>query len=412
MLIRFLSRNTRGSAVALVACSGFAMLAGAATTVPKPPATICVGANCVSGPVVPGNIKWHPGHYVWVSGPGFPSRVQASTYALLNATANNSNLAGIQIIFKWADLEGATAGDYSAGFAMMDALLAKLAALPHPKRLMISVIERSFGTANGGQPNGLIPQYVINMPSGVAVAQTGSNWSGGLNAIARLDNPAVMDRLIALAQAYGKRYDSNPLVEMYGPMDESAVGGGAGINASAYVTQMQRLYAATSQAWPSTLVRWRLNFAPADSADQTMLSLLAFAKTLPNSAIGGPDPEVPLPIDSASYPSGVRVIQANMVFRGLQSSSHAVIPKYEDLRAKMPWVGEYQGAPRIGAGNVLPNDFGSYEINVMHASHIVYIYNTWTPYNTSSSDPHKWAAQLAYIDSVNGQTYAGVTPPK
>jgi hypothetical protein len=406
MLIRFFSRNVRGSAVALAACGGLAVLAVAAATVPKPPATVCVGANCVSGPVVPGNIKWHPGHYVWVSGPGYPSKVESAAFGLLNATAKDANVAGVQIIFKWSELEGSK-GDYSAGFAAIDRLLAKLASLPNPKRLMISVIERSFGTAGGGPPNGLLPQYILDMPNGYAVAAPGSSWSGALNAIARLDNPAVMDRLIALAQAYGQRYNSNPLVEMYTPMDESAVSGGAGLNFSSYVTQIQRLYAATSQAWPNTLVRWRLNFAPNEDA---MLTLMSFARTLPNSAIGGPDPEIPLPLPS-SYPSSVRVIQANMMFRGLQPISSAAIQKYEDLRGKMPWVGEYQGAPRFGAGYVLPNDFGNYEINVMHASHLVYLYNTWSPYGSSSSDPHKWWAQLAYIDSTNGQTSA-VTPPK
>jgi hypothetical protein len=405
------STSVRLSALALAASGGFVMLAVAATTTPKPPSTICVGANCVSAPVVAGNIKWHPGHYVWMSGPGFPANVQASTYALLDSTAKDTNLAGIQVMFKWADLEGAKAGDYSAGFAMVDALLAKMASEPNPKHLMISVTERSFGTASGAAPVGLLPQYIINMPNGDVVAPAGATWAGALNAIARLDNPAVIDRLIALAQAYGARYNSNPLVEMYGPMGESAISGNAGINASAFVTQMERLYAATAAAWPNTLMRWHLNFAPADSADQEMLALMTFAQQYPTSVIGGPDPEVALPLTSA-YPVGTRVIQANMVFRGLQSSSSVLLQKYADLRGKLPWVGEYQGGPTVGAGYVLPADFGNYEINLMHASYCVYIYNTWTPANTSASDPHKWAAQLAYIDSTGGKTYGDITPPK
>jgi hypothetical protein len=402
------SKSVRLRVFAAAACGGFAVIAGAATT-PKPPASICIGSNCATAPGVGGEIKWHPGHYVWISGPGYSAKVQSATAGVLAQTAKDSNLAGIQIIFKWAELEGATAGDYSAGFAMVDGLLAQLAKQPVPKRLMMSVMERSFGTPSGTPPTGLLPQYVINMGSnGYVVAPKGSTWSGGLNAIARLDNSAVMDRLIALAQAYGKRYNNNALVEMYSPMDESAVGGSANLNWTNYVTQMKRLYTATSAAWPNTLIRWRLNFAPADSADQVMLGLLATAKSLPNSAIGGPDPEVPAPLPS-TYPVGVRVIQANMVFRGLQANSKLIVPKYTDLRGNTPWVGEYQGGASIGAGSVLPDDFGNYEINTMHASHIVYIYNTWMP--SSSSDPHRWAAQLAYIDSTRGETYTGAKAP-
>jgi len=127
--------------------------------------------------------------------------------------------------------------------------------------------------------------------------------------------------------------------------------------------------------------------------------------------LGGPDPETPVPL-AANYPVLTRVVQANMVFRGLQTSSTALIPVFPDLRGKLPWVGEYQGGPGIGAGYVLPNNFGSYEITVMHASHVVYLYNTWTPSNTAASDPHKWAAQLAYIDSTGGKTYAGGPVPQ
>ncbi len=391
------------SLVAVATTAAFAVLASAATT-PSPPPRICIGNNCVQTPT--GNIKWNPGHYVWVGGPGYDSRIQANTSAFLSSTAKDPNVAGIQVIFRWAELEGDTPGDYSRGFALLDGLLAKLAARPVPKHLMIGVGDRTFGGGLSSVPAGLYPAYIVNMPNGVAVAPVGSHWAGSLNTMVHMDNPAVVDHFIALIQAYGQRYNSNPLLEMVTPWGESAVSSSAGINGPAFLEQMKRTYAAASQAWPNTLLRWPLNWA---GSDQSILSILAFARTLPQSAIGGPDPEVPLPLMS-DYPSGVRTIQANQVFRGLSSGSNSA-PAYEDLRGKMPWVGEYQGGARIGVGSVLPQDFGNYEINVMHASHLIYMYNTWAPANTPANDPHKWMAQLTYIHSTNGATSLSVTAP-
>jgi hypothetical protein len=49
---------------------------------------------------------------------------------------------------------------------------------------------------------------------------------------------------------------------------------------------------------------------------------------------------------------------------------------------------------------------------VMHASYVVYMYNTWAPGGTPANDPHKWYSQLAYIDSTNGQTFRDTTTSK
>jgi hypothetical protein len=388
----------------LAATAAFAALALAATT-PRPPTNLCIGANCA--PTPSGGIKFHPGDYIFVGGPGYSSSVQSTTMSILNQTSKNTNVMGIQVAFKWVELEGAKAGDYSAGFALIDGLLAKLASMPTPKRLMILFWDSAYGTAGGGPPTNLLPQYIIDMPNGAVVAPQGSHWAGSLVAMARLDNPAVIDRLIALAQAYGNRYNSNPLVEMYSPESESSVSSNAGLNMPVFYTQMKRLYAAAAQAWPNTALRWNLNYTPGNN-DRVMLDLFAAARALPQSVIGGPDPEIPLPLQP-DYPADTRTIQANKVFRGLQSAS-TNLQAYEDLRGKIPWVGEYQGAPRIGVGSVLPADFGTYEINVMHAQYLVYLYNTWAPSNTQPNDPHKWMAQLAYIDSTHGATYPFTAP--
>jgi hypothetical protein len=404
MIGKRVSRRARLCAATLAATATVTLIASAATT-PRPPAKVCIGTNCVTAPTTSGAIKFHPGSYVWVSATAY-AKEQPYVFSLLNSVANDSSVSGVQVVFRWSELEGATAGDYSAGFALVDALLAKMASLPTPKRLMLLVAERTYGTADGNPPVGLLPQYIINMPNGAIVAPKGSHWAGSLVSMARLDNPAVIDRLIALAQAYGNRYNSNPLMEMYAPMGESAVSGSAGLNSSVFIQQMQRLYAGAAQAWPNTALRWELNWVPA--SDATMASVLEFAKTLPQSVIGGPDSEGPLPVPAGQFgPSSTT--QSARVFQGLPSGSGAAAQMFPDQRGQMPWIGEYEAAGNCcGSGGILPAAFAQFQINSLHASYLVYMQNTYLPSGTSSSDPHKWGAQLAYINSTQGATYPGV----
>src|ERR1700742_2165325 len=131
MFFMSVSKSVRGALFA-VACGGMAVIAGAATT-PKPPATICIGSNCATAPAVSGDIKWTPGFYVSIKDPGWD---QATAYSVLDQTGSNANVKGIQVMFRWADLEGATAGDYSKGFAAIDALLSKMGSEKNQKHLI------------------------------------------------------------------------------------------------------------------------------------------------------------------------------------------------------------------------------------------------------------------------------------
>jgi hypothetical protein len=139
------------------------------------------------------SIKWHPGHYV-MFGAG-DSRAQ-----VLNNIAeigDEPSIKGVQVRIRWYDLETAK-GVYD--FSDIDAYLAKLRAQPTRKQLVVRVIDRAFNTDS---PTGIVPGYLRT-----------TTYNGGLirsktGYVARLWEPAVMDRLIALHQAIGRRYDDD-----------------------------------------------------------------------------------------------------------------------------------------------------------------------------------------------------------
>jgi len=355
---------------------------------------------------VSGAVKFHPGHYVHISlsVARWDATYQAKAFAILDSIGGDDEVKGVQImLYPWY-LEG-TQGDYSAGFKIVQAILDKCASLTFPKRLILCVYDRTFGTATGSTPGNVYPAYWITNGY-IKVAPAGSAWSGSLTSIPLLDTATVMDRLIAMSQAYGAKFDSHPLFEMWSPMGETTTGS-AGLSVSGLITQYGRLMAATRVAWPTTLQRFMANFL--GTYDQ-MAALLATARSIGGIAVGGPDPEamndgsaVPTPLPS-NYPTNVKTITTALVFRGLNKvDANTAVAKYTDLRTLMPWCSEIQGS----CGTILPAGYIAYERTTMHAWHIVHLYNDYLPSGVGAGDPHRWTAQRAAIHAVAGATNTG-----
>lgn len=142
--------------------------------------------------------KWHPGHYVM-----FPINTTL-TGALRNISeiGDEPHIKGVEVRIMWHDLER-SAGVYD--FSEIDALLRRLKAQPTTKRLVVRITDRRYDTSS---PNGIVPDYMRSNPKyngGVVRSRVGY--------VARLWEGPVMDRLIALYQHIGWRYDSNPYFE-------------------------------------------------------------------------------------------------------------------------------------------------------------------------------------------------------
>jgi hypothetical protein len=264
-------RAFAAATAALIAC-------GVSAKEPKQPAKICIeGArNCgtTPEPATTDGIKWHPGHYVYlddiVSASNIAQRRKAHFSQISKLDADPA-VKGIKLQIYWAALEGPKAGDYSQGFEVLDAYLEKLGSLKNPRRLMLVISERSFGTYNETRMDAIkaiLPEYIVTAPEyGYAFG----DGSGGLGLAAKIWQQPTMDRLIALSQALAKRYDNHPLFEMVG-FDETTFGlPGSGFDLAAYQAQLERWFEASSKVWKHTQLRLNANFSGSDAKMRALI---------------------------------------------------------------------------------------------------------------------------------------------
>lgn len=296
-----------------------------------------------------GAIKFNPGHYMYTdkllrNASDLSSRTTAVISQINTQICPYPEITGLQVHITWAVLEP-TQGGYSTGFSTVDQIYNALANCQ--KRLMLVLHERMW---NSVDPNPYVPAYIqtsaygpVQSP-GTCVSGTASGYrkggvilangtaclfGSGLGVYPVIYESAVMDRLIALSQAYGARYNSAsyPYFEMWSPMEElgGSPDGGFGFSNAALSTQVARLFTATRPAWPNTALRlkanWNLTIAQQCALIRDTLAPL-------NVSVGGPD----------TLPSSH--IWTNQVFSNYSSVC-------QDFRGVVPWVAEIQN-PELG----------------------------------------------------------------
>jgi hypothetical protein len=337
---------------------------------PLPPHSLCVDNNCVASAVSTNDsdyVKWNPGHYMLLDGIASDAATRTRHFDQIAALANEPNIRGVKLMLYWGDLERSK-GDYSSGFSIVDAYLAKLA--PLKKRLILSVQDRAFGAYSPTSLTRYFPAYITTDPSyGV------TPWSNGI--IARVWVPATTDRLILLSKAMANRYDANPYFEMF-QGEESAIAvtaGTDGYSIPAALSQMKRWITASDEVWKHTIVRVCANWIGSNEQAIDLINHAASNKT----AIGGPDV---IPHEN---------IQANVVFNGKVGGV--------DHRGTIPWVSEIQ-APELGGkdGNYTPKELYNHAMSEVGTQYFVWYRNTW-----AGGDAQKWdSGMLPFIRSING----------
>jgi hypothetical protein len=284
-------------------------------------------------------IKFHPGHYIELdSGSGGGLSNWLATIASLKGAAG---VVGVMLIQPWAHLEFAEnaysqgSGLSAQGFAMIDQLLA--ACQSAGLQFMLGVGDRSFGAAKTySEPSsfGELPSYFDDLATatgapGYIDAPSGTTWTGSLQMIAKLWDPAVMQRYIALTRAYGARYDANRRFEMWAT-SETAIGvplGVGGFTEAAYIAQLQAWMAAARSAFPTSGLRVSANFL---STVEQMTTLFGTAERYA-VGVGGPDVKV----DFSTFPS-----TSNLVFSGYQGTT--------DYRGVLSWISEAETPDESG----------------------------------------------------------------
>lgn len=208
---------------------------------PLAPSVLCVDENCTSSDQqgTGKGIKWHPGHYMLT----FIDSPQSN----LDDLRSEPYVLGAQIRYKWVDLEPRK-GVYD--FSLIESDLRYLQSMPTPKRLVAQILDIKFNTTN---PRGIIPDYLLDDPEyNGGVVRTTNGYS------ARLWEKASMDRLIALYQAIGNRFDKEPYFEAIATRETAPsfgeVGPPSGYQQSEMAAQLKRLITGARKAFPSTNV--------------------------------------------------------------------------------------------------------------------------------------------------------------
>jgi hypothetical protein len=253
-------------------------------------------------------------------------------------------IEGVQIRVWWHDLEPAK-GVYD--FSRIDAYLSALATQPTPKRLVIRVMDRRFNTSS---PDGIVPSYLRSnyWDGGVARSKTGY--------VARLWDPRIMQREIALFQALGKRYDSHPLLEGFAT-EETALGLRAPYPDGYSTATLEAQYERFAKAVHPTILHTNLFiYTNWLGGDATMTRLLQ-ALIVPQVAAGGPDI---VPNDPT---------QAQQIYSGMKGS---------DFRGVLPLAGSAEAAELGGNGpGFTPQQIHAYAASVLHLNYVFWARNTW-----------------------------------
>jgi len=277
----------------------------------------------------------------------------------LDSIADEPSVTGVKQRYWWAQLEPSK-GQYD--FSLIEHHLAKLKA--NGKHLIIVVEERTWA---GTDPRKALPAYLGTDP------QCNGGWylkpSGGV--VARVWEQGVMDRLIALHQALGARFDSEPYFE---GIASEEVAPGASVMPDTYsreaiASQAKRWFAATHAAFPHTLVMLSVNTLIGQEA-----GLISYSAQN-QGAVGGPD-VLPPPH------SGV---VADRVLQGLVGGT--------DYRGQIPIMYDVQSPELCGKeGCFLPDQLYDHAVNTLHATHVAWL-EMWVT-KTAGSDKYSWGTGI------------------
>lgn len=303
-------------------------------------------------PVAGAGIKWHPGHYMRLS----ENASQSGHFANIDEIAGEGALRGVSLRLFWYELE-TSKGVYD--FSTIDAYLDKIkkvnatarrpGGLPE-LRLVIHVHERKF---NASSPSGIIPGYLMSE----------SAYSGGIaktknGYIARSWEQPVMDRYIALWQALGKRYDTDPYLEAI-TTGETTMGFGSEAPPDSYTSdamhsQWRRLITAARAAAPHTNIVLNTNMLGTDEQMRATLNHLVSTR----AAAGGPDI---LPGE---------ILQAQRIWTGEVGGV--------DYRGNLAIIHSMDAAGLGGGqGDYLPQQVFDFAYKTLRVNYLIWVRNTW-----------------------------------
>jgi hypothetical protein len=285
-------------------------------------------------------VKWHPGHYVTLAGGESPS----THLKRIDEIGKESSIQGVLIRVNWAELEKST-GVYD--LSVIDSYLRRLKAQPTPKRLVLRIMDRRFGTGSSG----IVPTYLTSQDV----------YNGGLvktsqGYVARIWEKPVMDRLIALYKVVGARYNGDSYFEGMQTGETTLslkTPFPSGYTHAKLEAQWERLAVAAKASMPSTNVFVMTNWIGSTSLmEQLIQSLMS-----PSAGVG-----------SANTTPGDPNL-GQKVWTGVTGA---------DYRGRLAIAAGVETSELGGRnGDFTPKQIGDYAYNTLRANHVFWAYNTW-----------------------------------
>ena len=214
-------------------------------------------------------VKWHPGHYITL----YPNQKEPNYfYSVMIDLRGNPGFKGLQKKYFWNKLEPSY-GVYD--FSEIQNDLANLARIK--KQLVLTLQAESFITSEK-----LVPDYLLTneYEGGVYPIDTGKGYNVAYY------NRKVQDRLIALIEALGREFDSNPNLEAIN-FEETSPGRREPEWHSSYIKNyiagMLRVAESAKSAFPHTVIIQYVNHP------ESSLPLIVGALKSAGIGMGGPD---------------------------------------------------------------------------------------------------------------------------
>jgi hypothetical protein len=205
--------------------------------------------------------KFHPGHYVSIG----PAELRKGV-----STAFGNGVRGIQLRYRWADLEP-TQDQYDFSSVARDLRAAGQANL----QFVAMIVDKSF-QEDSPLPAYLQERYSYQAKRGIAAMR----W-----------DPYVVQRMSKLVQAFGRQFDCDPHLEGIA-FQETALSlelprlQQYGYTPEKYRDALVGMLRSASQSLPTSRVFWYMNFLP---GKQEYIADIANAVAGTGVVMGGPD---------------------------------------------------------------------------------------------------------------------------
>lgn len=309
--------------------------------------------------------KYHPGHYVSIGRAALRKGV---------STALGEGVRGIQLRYRWADLEPAQ-GQYDFSAVARDLAIASKANLQ-----FVAMIEDKSFQDESPLPAYLQDRYIVRGKRGY----TAVRW-----------DPYVVERMSKLVEAFGRRFDCHPSLEGVAFQETAPSVDASQLERSGYTPEKYRdalisVLRSASHSLPRSRVFWYMNFLP---GKQGYIAEIARELAGTGVVMGGPDilPDNPA-LQRRVYPFYGEFRGRLKLFGSMQNDS------YRHPRGGGKVKGKGSGHPdaQRGAGPAgywSMEDLYAFARDRLHVNYIFWEYRM----QPQPPDSHDWADARAVI---------------